>query len=122
MIRANELRIGNITNFGKVIGVYPEGSTGQPQIIFDMFMTDESNVEPILLTEEWFLKFGCRKINDHTYVLGYIHNTLIIDKCKDDFDIQIEDDRGFITIASVKYVHHLQNLYFALAGQELVLK
>ena len=70
-------------------------------------------IEPIPLTEEWLLKFGFEKnknsdlyfrLNNYEY---FIENGII--------------DNGYSRMneISVKYVHQLQNLYFALTGKEL---
>jgi hypothetical protein len=78
---------------------------------------DIDNVEYIPLTEEWLLKFGFetsdwdnnstyRKMignNDYTIVFDEYSNTMV----------------GDILIKEIKYVHQLQNLYFALTGEEL---
>jgi len=69
--------------------------------------------KPIPLTEEWLLKFGYKLyhdyvwVNDNTDVLGRI------DKFKDDVA------RSIYPRLEIKYVHQLQNLYFALTGKEL---
>ncbi len=70
-------------------------------------------LEPIPLTEEWLLKFGFEKIQFH-----------IPDKY-DNGKLRIKkDERGFWIIACYNFilitsVHQLQNLYFALTGEEL---
>lgn len=79
-------------------------------------------INPILLTEEWFLKFGF--IKDGNYYK--------LDAFNDDLEIIISllDVREFFTnehlyynynygIVQIKYVHQLQNLIFALTGEEL---
>lgn len=72
--------------------------------------------EPIPLTEEWLERFGI------------MQNTWF-----EDGSYMIKEDRGFgwemyvrnavktkrISFAYFKHVHQLQNLYFALTGQEL---
>lgn len=77
--------------------------------------------DPIQLTEEWLLKFGFVKYK-------YGHNTyrqksFIIEEGLLNYEfrkrISKEDSLG---LAYVKYVHQLQNLYFALTGEELTFK
>jgi hypothetical protein len=69
-----------------------------------------SHVEPIPLTEEWLVKFGFKPLVKDWQIKG-----LIIHARK----------RGFVVnnrIPILKTVHQLQNLYFALTGEELTLK
>lgn len=69
-------------------------------------------VEPIPLTEEWLLKFGFVR-NKIKHEIG-------------DFECHSIGDGKWnfvwdklVFSASLKYVHTLQNLYFALTGEEL---
>ena len=72
------------------------------------------SLEPIPLTEEWLLKFGFEKLEgwDDMYYFQIgdfqIHEYNVGGYEFDDFDI--------------KNVNQLQNLYFALTGEELKLK
>lgn len=70
-----------------------------------------SEAEPIPLTEEWLLKFDW-----NGYKPLHFNSNFEIDKegrlyCNSDY-------KG----VNVKYVHQLQNLYFALTGKELTTK
>jgi hypothetical protein len=75
---------------------------------------------PIPLTEEWLLKFGFEE--DETYVseenpfLDYINGNVRISMPYFSFEYC---DGG---IKELKYVHQIQNLYFALTGTELEIK
>ncbi len=124
-----ELRIGNwvelvvedgdemVDSFEPVIRV--------DAIDYDVFYPDkkeyyinanECMVKPIPLTEEWLVKFG-----------------LAVDKWFIDESFKITKDEHYgweihtqnathtksIAFAYIKYVHQLQNLYFALTGEEL---
>ena len=80
-------------------------------------------IEPIPLTEEWLIKFGFRYYNNHIYVFpnndslrlwGFSWNVQQYLMGLDEF--------VDIPTPSIKYVHQLQNLYFALAGEELTIK
>lgn len=81
-----------------------------------------NNFQPIPLTEEWLLKMGFSKIT-------FNHSTLIeYDLKESDLDVIYFDpekpDNGFYWGSwkgGVNYVHQLQNLYFALTGEELTL-
>lgn len=87
--------------------------------------------EPIPLTEEWLVKFGFEKneFNSEKYGYGveYVLETNGVDGFilvyQDDFSIGIlgrKEDFGISpNIDLFRNVHQLQNLYFALTGQEL---
>lgn len=80
--------------------------------------------EGIPITEEWLLKFGFEKriIGKGNNISSYrleikrlLHIHLRFQKDQWNFAIGIS---GYIL--SIKYVHQLQNLYFALTGEELI--
>lgn len=80
---------------------------------FESKVKDEF-LEPIPLTEEWLLKFGF-KIRDGEW---WIDNEI--------FGVTFDENHeplhiwdGSFTDSPCKYVHQLQNLYFALTGTEL---
>ena len=80
----------------------------------------EGEFEPIPLTEEWLLKFGF----DHHYDLGKrkfmnIKTLTIETNSSENFPVYYTTQK--IIICYIKYVHQLQNLYFALTGEELIL-
>jgi hypothetical protein len=66
--------------------------------------------EPIPLTEEWLLKFEFKRFSKDFSKKGIIIHTR---------------KRGYVlrkSVPDILYVHQLQNLYFALTGQELEFK
>ncbi len=78
-------------------------------------------INPILLTEEWLLNLGFKKDNKLNYVFhfefneGYEEITVELYKGgENDFYF-----RGNILHNDLKYVHQIQNLYFALTQREL---
>ena len=100
-MKASELRIGNIVKQGII------ESIGSSLIEVSDTIYESEVIEPIQLTEEWLLKFGFRKV----YKTCYQYKDFILD----DRFIMMDID---ITI-QLKYVHQLQNLYFALNDKEL---
>jgi uncharacterized protein YukJ len=73
---------------------------------------------PIPITEEWLLKFGFTRIKSKT---TYCDDGFIDVWNKDGF---LLDDKGVLieyteNFVRIYYVHQLQNLYFALQGEEL---
>ena len=73
-----------------------------------------SYFEPIELTEEWLIKFG--------HESSFIPDLYEIGK----LSFYIDDGICWIDVfgdsIEIKYVHQLQNLYFALTGKELTIK
>ncbi len=118
MIRREELRVGNIVmKYNKYDLEDQEGIVGPG----DFFCP--SQLTGIPLTEEWVLKFDFQKF-DNSYTKVYQNNC--------DFIIfnsntpvaktnNILDWYYFFhkTVHIIKWVHQLQNLFFALTGEEL---
>jgi len=108
-MRAEELRINNYLedDIGNIIVVDRDAL---PFIVTKWIKCHH----PIPLTEEWLLKFGFEKLEgwDDMYYFQIgdfqIHEYNVSGYEFDDFDI--------------KNVHQLQNLYFALTGEELTIK
>ena len=109
MIKANELRIGNcikLNNSHTTLVPRDFQRYCKSFGIFEVF-------EPITLTEEWLLKFGAIKYEfDHKASQYRIDNMLFVIRENTFFD--------YGTGVKLQYVHELQNLYFALTGEELV--
>jgi len=114
---AKELRIGNIvkTKNGNLKYWEVQGE--------DLSYIDEvpMNYEPIPLTEKWLLKFGFDK-QEHEAGVFYALSEIYFD---DRFKLAIQQDSGYDWVyvgLELKYVHSLQNIFFALTGEELTLK
>jgi len=106
-MKSSELRIGNLINVN-----------GEIQEVCDIPLPEnctDKNTKPIPLTEEWLLKFGFERsglYNVKSQVYIYDEHGLV--------------DTGYeyrfnYTEMKLKYVHQLQNLYFALTGEELTI-
>lgn len=109
-MEANELRLGNkLTNFlGEVFDCNAETIRS-----FESNYFPYGKPLPIPLTEEWLLKFGFEKkgVNRTRWTFWKI------DLVEDEKGIySFDESRIYIDI---KYVHQLQNLYFALTNEEL---
>lgn len=105
-MEASELRIGNlIMKDGDEIIV-------SHHTFYHLEIYGE-DYEPIPLTEEWLEKSGFKSTVE--WLLKYKNNsTLLVSDVKYGFQN--------IPIQKIKYVHQLQNLYFALTGEELTIK
>lgn len=123
-VNPKELRIGNYVNFDA-----PISDEGKLTKIGALTPTKINAVEagkylPIPLTEEWLLKFGfefksmgsggavCSRHSGHWYKDGW---PIFFGSKGKNFDC------FFLTHKEVEipFVHQLQNLYYALTGQEL---
>ena len=125
MLKNNELRIGNLVKWydvSKVLELHSEKNKFDNVCIEceESFEWNEYNkLEPIPLTEEWLLIFGFKKRkNRHLF---YWENKIVISEYKDEFENFFYPKTGYDIRFSneIKYVHQLQNLYFALTGAEL---
>lgn len=78
-------------------------------------------IQPIPLTEEWLLDFGFELINNDFYRSRNselcLHWTVNKNKMIPEYN-----QKRLVTGYDFKYVHQLQNLYFALTGEELTLQ
>lgn len=122
MIKANEVRIGNLFNTKK--GASPVNSIWNKHSSYneDSFQLEcgttshDLNFEPIPLTEEWLVKFGV-DIREHSKG-KYWHKKSICFEIGN--DCIYFDHKNYPT--KILSVHHLQNVYFVLTGEELTLK
>jgi hypothetical protein len=74
--------------------------------------TETKVFELIPLTEQWFLDFGFEKINTAWFGIGNFRINISFD---------VEWGLNWMGVR-LKYLHQLQNLYFALTNEELKLK
>jgi hypothetical protein len=118
-MKANELRIGSLVFNdylkcnGEIVGIHESEVWIQypNSAISSLGVIDACHGIP--LTEEWLLKFGFT--SELIRVIGFI-----------DFIIVSKETSVIIEIGKqtfeLFYVHQLQNLHFALTGEELIWK
>jgi hypothetical protein len=118
-LKPTDLRIGNYVynTEGKIDTVGIEAM----KYIVAYGGTKICQVKPIELTEEWFLKFGFDSL-DTSFGKLFEFRTGRYAWLIDNFGSLHLDYTEYENLANVKYVHELQNLYFALTGQELEVK
>lgn len=126
-MKATELRIGNLVKseqgaIHQVLNLY----TANLSIAAFHDLEDEctpyyDNIFGIPLTEEWLVRFGFENNDGEFRKEHYRIKIEIHIEHKDDIRVNISDDVGdvYLKYAEYKYVHQLQNLYFALTGEEL---
>lgn len=148
-MKAEELMIGNIILSGKhqLVG-YVKSIFGDDVLLEDKLTGEEWQPElkdcaGIPLTEEWLVKFGFTR-HCRVKVLNAYEYTLRIDETNLDIEVQQgyqgDNNRFRVNLSvdgeeyaeepqsinnawlnHIRYVHQLQNLYFALTGEELKL-
>ena len=110
-MKKNEVRHGNLVIYGG-----HQTTIDEKEIIHFVRFSDK--YEPIPLTEEWLIeKMKFHKQNNQIYSIGL---KLFISWWNTN-SIEI-DINGEVLEINCKYVHELQNIYFALTGEELTLK
>ena len=125
-MKSSDLRIGNFIL-----------SKDMPVQIEEIKPETISYIEPIPLTEEWLLKFGFELYDyepseeDDDFIFKDYKKSLdgkpfyyTICECpynEWDFGIKLTWAEQAL-LSRIKYVHQLQNLYFALTGKELEIK
>ena len=111
-MKAAELRIGNWIQ---------SSSNKEYQINLSWYECCKDSTEgrdiqldtfPIPLTEEWLIKFGFD---------GQDYNLFTIELSRNQF-MMLKDEWLNVISNNCKYVHQLQNLYFAITGEELTIK
>jgi len=121
-MEARELRLKNLitTDFH---GIGEISAIGDQTILYSRNYNSINIdlIKPIPLTEEWLLKFG---IKDYEIILD---NESIIEISIHNSSFWIGGELACISKHgfqgnNLKYVHQLQNLYFALTQKELILK
>lgn len=123
-MKKEELMYGNKLLFLNEVVTFSHISQIREDGIF-WIKTIESKIDsksfhfkPIPITEEWLLKFGFFKHNN-AYVLEKPNENIM------NFKFSIWSDFTYNSSefpVELKYVHQLQNLYFALTGTHLKLK
>jgi hypothetical protein len=137
-MKASELRLFNLVEYPnwnndgskayfKIRDIYfDDGRIGLTNGSIMVPGTKLEYLKPIPLTEEWLFKFGF-------HLRDGFSNTFKLNVEKHQYDCaQITysekegllrfsngEEKGTTLIPHIKYVHQLQNLYFALTGKEL---
>ena len=138
-MKENELRIGNLVQlsqegFDEVRDMINEDSSQYPKCITnyatvssisscpevelykdgcDLYHWNFDSISGIPLTEQWLIRLGFEKIG-----INYNMSIFNVYRRKSDNKLLY---RNNVYAVELKHVHQLQNLYFALTGEELEL-
>ena len=132
-MNANELRIGNYVYFTftkevvKILGINAYENNGKIEysISFmnglNLYCEQLEKLKAIDLCQEQLIDFGWETNYEKYDIICFINKKLDIDNIN-----YIKNKKQFYwncweNTKEIKYVHELQNLYFALTGEELVL-
>jgi len=121
-MEARELRIGNLIYWNipekadtihTVVGIRNE----KPQTIPISLGESIEDYKPIPLTEEWLKKFGFEDLYYGEDKFGWIKEGVNISKYFN-FVLMLPNAEYYDS-TKIKWVHDLQNLYYAITGIEL---
>lgn len=106
-MEAKELRLGNYVYNGGIISLDIEMLYAFNECLYDL--------QPIPITEQWLLDLGfkAKKAYNRTFYYADSFN---------EWKVIYQDGLIKRNGKVIKHIHQLQNLYFALTGQELKLK
>jgi len=123
-LQANELRIGNLLMYGNrmavVSAIFKSHFRCESLEQIDFGNSLQSNFQPIPLTPEILEKCGFD--NDDNDFLNTIDERSSLHINLEKQRTLIESYDGIIKLNNIKHLHQLQNLYFALTGEELEYK
>ena len=127
-MRVNELRLGNYVDFDGlsftikcISNNFIEADRGRGKVRFSI-----NDLKPIPITEQWLLRLGFEKEKEQDKLLAtyfYHKNNISRVEFSDKHgNLYWHDNYSSIYHKEIKYVHQLQNIYFALIGEELEIK
>lgn len=132
-MKSNELRVGNFVDLGSRIAKVIEVNH-QACVVVDLEETqdtieDYERTKGIILTDEWFIKFGfykdgeywSRDIFDYKYCFRYrdwANNWAFYQEYTDSSDPK-DDGKKYPISFDIEYVHQLQNIWYSLLHEEI---
>jgi hypothetical protein len=123
-MKALELRIGNYIQVP--FGDEEPWVRSVDTIYYYSIMTEngrhcfEHQFDFVPLTKEWLVKFGFEKIEEDEFEIEILSNRISVNISH--WTYQIGYSIYWTNEIEIQHVHQLQNLYFALTGQELEIK
>lgn len=127
-MKSNELRIGNWYHFADNDGIVyrrvKEIKLNEFGLFGDYDGVNFGICQPIPLNEEWLVKFGFEYsafYSNYKIKAGEYWNSIQFYEGEWNYNSD-DSDAGCYYLTTIKHVHQLQNLYFALTGEELTIK
>jgi len=141
-MKSSELRIGNLIQIANPHTLRPKGgdhgyihalNTQDCVVHWDrelfvcsyrnMFEAKAPYIKSLSLTSEWLGRFGFKKPRDFEEdPFYYLDNWDIVLYANKDGKYTCNSNSAYYTLCWIEHVHQLQNLYFALTGEELTIK
>ena len=120
-MKATELRIGNLLQVnGKIYSVAKLTKSGCRLQPLDDSEVEAGNIEPIPLTEDLLLKLGFEECFTGFFEKADFLFDIQYDGYPRKYELIFDANDGLCYHKKeIKYVHQLQNLYYALTGEEL---
>lgn len=135
-MEATDLRIGNLVDYENTTHVVTgiDGATIKSEWLkarHDSYKDDISEHLGILITEEWLARFGLKKMIGYSKETSKNKYLEVAWNDKDKWYVMFRNthigsstrylDDYVCLRTDLKYIHELQNLYFAISGRELEL-
>lgn len=130
-MQVNELRIGNYVNVPtqpnpvQVVCSIMPAHAGTSHTIEHLknggYLTPYELINPIPLTDEWLLKFGFDVIEELMIYANKTHCLVELPQPTGGWVFMPFCSKDSNTYITIQYVHQLQNLCFALTGEELTI-
>jgi len=114
-MKAAELRINNYVSATNDGAKFPYVITAQELVYFE---ADEKRFKPIPITYEWLINLGFKKVPNGLEIdcgNGIRISSLFTGK---PMTLDVYGNRS--PLYDITYIHQIQNLYFALAGKEII--
>lgn len=130
-MKPKDLRIGNFVYLTKDNFITVKAYELDGYDIYKLSESDCADIKGIPISEEWLLKLGFQRQNHSKdwfvkdlvdgFTLYYNFGSALYK------GLTLEGNGGYdfegdVDLKHIKYVHQLQNLYFALTGEELTIK
>jgi len=135
-LQASELRIGNLVKhdgkIGAVCVIYEDAInfTDETSLVgwYTLEFDSETELKPIPLTEDWLLRMGFEispdELQDSWEGVSWqykIHDFYMLSNPVFYFAYNHDNHIEYFTDDAMEYVHQLQNLFYALVGEELTI-
>ena len=129
MIQPNELRLGNYVQDNSWHVVAKITAITESYIKYEDLdgrkyssSVSKDYLQPIELTNEWLVRLGANKGRLREY--RFVDQPILLAECstlKGQWFVYVSFSGRFESLHKIQYVHQLQNLFFALTGEELKL-